>query len=65
LVAHTLINWNDQRRLAWLLCKDDKQIHETFHIFIENKFMVITRIRDRGGSKKGEAMQLCRVGPDV
>ena len=23
------------------------------------------RIRDRGGSKKGEAMQLCRVGPDV
>ena len=43
LVAHTLINWNDQRRLAWLLCKDDKQIHETFHIFIENKFMVITR----------------------
>lgn len=43
MVAHTLINWNDQRRLAWLLCKDDKQIHETFHIFIENKFMVITR----------------------
>ena len=43
LVAHTLINWNDQRRLAWLLCKDDKQIHETFHIFIENKFRVITR----------------------
>ena len=43
LAAHTLINWNDQRRLAWLLRKDDKQIHETVHIFIENKFMVITR----------------------
>ena len=25
-----------QRRLAWPLCKDDRQIHEVFHILKKN-----------------------------
>jgi len=49
-----------QRRLAWPLRKDDMQIHEAFHIFI-NKFKLKTKKKKSGGASYGRRLTVYRL----